>query len=165
MSSITKKSSYVRNMIFGAEDSLVSTVGVVFGIATANPAKGLIVLSGLLVIAVEALSMGAGAYLSEISEQELDENKENDKIIPIIDGLVMFLSYFFAGFIPLSPYFFLEPNTAKYISILFSVAALFFLGYLPTRRIKSAVRMAVVAGLAILLGFLIATLSKLYLGV
>jgi VIT1/CCC1 family predicted Fe2+/Mn2+ transporter len=153
--------SYIRNFIFGSEDSLVSTVGVVFGIATANPSKKMVILAGLIVIAVEASSMGAGAYLSEQSENEQSENEIKQN--PFMDGVIMGTSYFFAGFIPLVPYMIMEVSTAKYVSIGFSLIALFLLGYAPKKNLKSAIRMALVAGFAILLGFLIATGSNMYL--
>lgn len=153
------KSSYVRNMIFGAEDSLVSTVGVLFGVAAANSSRPSILLTGMLVIAVEALSMGVGAYLSETSEKEL-ENKEYSKE-PAVGGLFMFISYFVAGFIPLLPFIIVQNSNAKFVSVGVTLVALFMLGYIPQRKIRSAFRMLVVAGLAVLVGFLIATFFKI----
>ncbi|KKS14240.1 MAG: hypothetical protein UU72_C0051G0009 [candidate division WWE3 bacterium GW2011_GWB1_41_6] len=50
---------YFRNLLFGAEDSLVSTVGVLFGVASSSAyTQQQILVTGLIVIAVEALSMG-----------------------------------------------------------------------------------------------------------
>ncbi len=156
------KAGYFRNMIFGAEDSLVSTVGVLFGVASTSFNDGFILITGFLVVTVEALSMGAGAFLSEKSAQEFAEENETGEST-IIDGLVMFAAYFFAGFIPLLPYIFIPGASAKYFSILFSVIALFFLGFVPQRSFKSGVRMMVVAGLAIFAGFLIGSVSEKFL--
>lgn len=156
------KAGYFRNMIFGAEDSLVSTVGVLFGIASTSFNDGFILITGFLVVTVEALSMGAGAFLSEKSAQEFAEENETGEST-IIDGLVMFAAYFFAGFIPLLPYIFIPGTSAKYFSILFSIVALFFLGFIPQRSFKSGVRMMVVAGLAIFAGFLIGSMSEKFL--
>lgn len=148
------KPSYFRNIIFGAEDSLVSTVGVLFGIATAGTSQAAIMLTGILVISVEALSMGAGAFLSETSEKEFkqEENSEDPKI----GGVLMFFSYFIAGFIPLAPYLLLEASVARFASVGGSLAALFVLGFIPQKSFKGAVRMLVVAGMAVAVGFLIA---------
>ncbi|MFZ5425148.1 MAG: VIT1/CCC1 transporter family protein [Patescibacteria group bacterium] len=150
------KPSYLRNVIFGAEDSLVSTVGVLFGVSTALPNYETIVLTGFVVIAVEALSMGAGAYLSEIETEETLKTK-NDT--PVIDGLLMFVSYFFAGFIPLAPYVFFEIGYARLLSVALTIFSLFILGYIPQKSLKAAIRMAVVASLAVLIGFLIGNIS------
>lgn len=149
-------------MIFGAEDSLVSTVGVLFGIASTTSETGIMVLTGLVVIVVEAISMGAGAFLSETSSQEVNGMQE-EQGSTILDGVIMFLSYFIAGFIPLSPYLFIHVGYAKYISILCSLIALFFLGFIPQKRASSGIRMVVIAGIAIFMGFVIAHITEAYL--
>lgn len=64
----------VRELIFGLEDGMVSTLGVIVGIAAGTQSKAAVILSGCVVIAVEALSMAAGDYLSNKTEKEL-ENK------------------------------------------------------------------------------------------
>lgn len=150
------KASSVRNIIFGAEDSLVSTVGVLFGVATAYPDKTQILLTGLIIIFVEALSMGVGSFLSESSSEEIDKNltkREN----PTQDGIVMFLSYFISGFIILVPYLFLQTDAAKYTSLLLGIIALFVVGYLPAKNVKSAIRMVILGGLAVAVGFFVAS--------
>ncbi len=153
---------YFRNIIFGAEDSLVSTVGVLFGVASAGQATEAIVVTGLVVIVVESLSMGAGSYLTETSTHKLDaENKHTD--IPFVDGIIMFLSYFVFGFIPLVPYMLLPPETAKFASVIIALVTLFILGYVPTRSMRDACRMAIVAGFAVVFGYVIATVAEHYL--
>ncbi len=144
---------YFRNMIFGVEDSLVSTVGVLFGMAVAQIDKGTIFTTGLIIISVEALSMGVGSYLSEESAHELDGEKHKDK--PYIEGLIMFLSYYLAGFVPLTPYLFLDPLSARYVSLVCALGALFFLGYLPRKKTKAGIKMVVLAASAVLIGFLV----------
>ena len=145
----------LRNLIFGAEDSLVSTVGVLFGVASASYNKSSILLTGLIVVVVEALSMGAGAYLSESSALEADDSQD---LNPILDGIIMFFSYFLAGFIPLFPYMIMPVEQGKLASVGITLVALFVLGYLPQKRTRAGIRMAIVAGTAVLIGYLIATL-------
>lgn len=152
--------SYFRNMVFGAEDSLVSTVGVLFGVASASYDKTMILVTGLIVIVVEAISMGAGAFLSETSTQEVAGEEEGSTIM---DGIIMFASYFFAGFVPLTPYILFTGEFAKYMSIVFSLIGLFFLGFLPQKKPIAGFRMVIVAGLAIFFGYIIATFSEHYL--
>lgn len=147
---------YFRNIIFGAEDSFVSTVGVLFGLATAIEDKSTVILTGLIVIAVESLSMGVGSYLSEEEIHEAGVKEHTD--IPWVGGILMFIAYFLAGFVPLSPYYFYMPMEARFISVAVTLVALFFLGAIPTKSLKAGVRMLVVAGLAIFVGFLIGTL-------
>ncbi len=150
---------YFRNGVFGAEDSLVSTVGVLFGVSTAVQDKTTVLLTGIIVIAVEALSMGAGAFSTETSTQEIkDTAKPKEK--PWIDGLIMFLSYFITGILVLSPYLFLDLSTGKIVSVAIAVIALFLLGYLPNKKLKSGLRTVMVAGLAIIVGYLIGQLHN-----
>lgn len=72
-------SSVIREMVFGLEDGMVSTLGVVTGIAGATMDSFTVVLSGLVLIAVEALSMGVGEYASSRSKQEVWERKMRDE--------------------------------------------------------------------------------------
>ena len=51
------------------EDSLVSTVGLLSGVAVANVPMTTILLTGLILIFVEAISMAAGSFLSEYSAE------------------------------------------------------------------------------------------------
>lgn len=159
---IRKNPERFRNMVFGAEDSLVSTVGLLFGIASADTSKFYIVLTGIILIAVEAMSMGAGAYLSETSASEIDKKVSNRGAI--VDGIIMFFSYLLAGLIPLTPYLLLDGSLTRYVSAGASLVALFLLGYLPTRQLKSAIRMSVVAGMAVAIGFTVAFVANYYIG-
>lgn len=157
------KTSYVRNIVFGAEDSLVSTVGVLFGVATAYTSTSQILLTGLIIIFVEALSMGVGSFLSETSAEELDA-KSAKRENPIIDGILMFVSYFISGFIVLAPYVLINGSSAKYVSLLTTLVALLLLGYLPAKNPKSAIRMAILGSLAVIAGFLVANVFSPTLG-
>ena len=71
----TPRSSLIREAIFGLEDGMVSTMGAVTGIAVGTGNYFTVVLSGLVIIAVESISMSVGSYLSSKSEREIDERK------------------------------------------------------------------------------------------
>jgi hypothetical protein len=53
---------YTRNFIFGSEDSLVSTVGLLAGIVSAGIERKEIIISGIVLICVEAFSMSIGSF-------------------------------------------------------------------------------------------------------
>jgi VIT1/CCC1 family predicted Fe2+/Mn2+ transporter len=118
----------VRNLIFGAEDSLVSTVGLISGIAIAGVPRATILLSGVILIFVEAFSMAAGSFLSERGTEEIVERKDMPLRYPLLGGFIMFVSYFVSGFIPLLPYLLTDVALAFKISVFASLLALFFLG-------------------------------------
>ncbi len=65
----------VRDVVFGLEDSLVSTLGTVTGVAVGTQDVSLVVLSGIILIVVEAISMAAGSYLSSKSATELYQQR------------------------------------------------------------------------------------------
>ena len=71
----------VREVVFGLEDSLVSTLGTVSGIAVGSGDTYTVVLSGVVLVFVEAVSMAAGSYLSSKSASQLyDERARQDAI-------------------------------------------------------------------------------------
>lgn len=67
--------STIREVVFGMEDGMVSTFGAITGIAAATQDHFTIVLAGLVVIAVESISMSVGSYISSKSERAIDERK------------------------------------------------------------------------------------------
>lgn len=157
---------YVRNIIFGVEDSLVSTVGVLSGIAIANVPRTTILLMGVVYLFVEAFSMAVGSILSEHSVQEYQKKRELPLKKPILAGSIMFFSYFLAGFIPLSPYALAEVSSAFWASIIASFTALFVLGAVSARffkinQFREGLRMLVIGGIAIILGIVVGRFMRL----
>lgn len=151
---------FVRNFIFGVEDSLVSTVGLLSGVSIAGVSKTTIFLTGMVLIFVEALSMGAGSFLSENSAETYAKKSEVPVGTMIAGGLVMFFSYFFAGFVPLLPYILLDPEVAFWISIGISLVSLFVLGAVSARvshirLLPQALKMFIVGGSAIIIGVIV----------
>ena len=69
----------IRELVFGLEDGLVSTMGAVAGIAAGTDNGRIVILSGLVIIAVEALSMAAGSYLSNKSHRQMLEKRIDDE--------------------------------------------------------------------------------------
>lgn len=154
---------FARNFIFGVEDSLVSTVGLLAGVAVADVGRQTILLTGAVLIAVEALSMGVGSLLSESFTEEYVEGKRERDRHSMTGALIMFISYAIAGFIPLLPYILLEPNPAFYTSIAVSCVTLYLLGFLGaryfgSRGFRSGLRMFLLGGGAIGVGILVGRL-------
>lgn len=65
----------IREVVFGLEDSFVSTMGAVSGIAVGSGDMHAVLLAGSVLVAVEALSMAAGSYLSSKAATELYEER------------------------------------------------------------------------------------------
>jgi VIT1/CCC1 family predicted Fe2+/Mn2+ transporter len=152
--------SFIRNFVFGVEDGLVSTVGLLAGIAIAGVSQKTILLTGIVLIFVEAFSMAAGSLLSEHSVEDYTQRQEAPLKSSLGSGIVMFFSYFFAGFVPLFPYLLFERLTAFSLSIMVSLIALFALGVIGGRFSKTnfwrdGLQMAIIGGVAVVVGAVI----------
>ncbi len=75
----------LREIVFGMEDGMVSTLGAVTGIAVGSGNHYMIVLSGCVIIAVESISMGIGSYISNKSESDVDRRKLKEEKNEIAD--------------------------------------------------------------------------------
>jgi VIT1/CCC1 family predicted Fe2+/Mn2+ transporter len=64
----------IREIVFGAQDGLLTTLGIVTGMGGATVDRSTIVLTGMLALTVGALSMGVGEYLGGKAEREVVEN-------------------------------------------------------------------------------------------
>lgn len=151
---------YLRSFVFGVEDSLASTVGLLSGIAIAGVARETIVLSGIILVLVEAFSMAMGDFLSEYSSESYMRQAEVSSRRSFIAALIMFFSYLLAGLIPLFPYFILASESAVGFSIGLSLLSLFFLGVVGAKIsninvLKSGLRMFSVGGAAIFIGVVV----------
>ena len=156
---------YARNFIFGAEDSLVSTVGLLSGIAAADVPRATIALTGIILIFVEAFSMAAGSFLSEYSAEEYIKRTGVSVKYSLVAGAIMFFTYFFIGFIPLLPYTIFDTNTAMIVSIVLALISLCVLGLTSAKIFKtnlwrSSLRMFLIGGLAVGVGVMVGRLVK-----
>lgn len=147
---------YVRSILFGFEDSLVSTTGVIAGVSAGSHDPKVILLAAVVTIIVEALSMGAGQFLSERAVHEMDK-RHSDNLL--LGGFLMFTSYFVAGFIPLLPVFLFPFPVSIYISVGSALIGLFALGYIKgrvveTKPLRSGLEILLIGGAATFLGML-----------
>lgn len=157
----SKKNSeiLVRNFIFGVEDSLVSTVGLLSGIAVAGVEKREIFLTGVVLIFVEAFSMGIGSFLSEETAEELTSQKVKAGT-SALGATIMFVSYFVAGMIPLLPYVVTNLDSAFIFSNAFTLLSLFILGALSAKIykrpiLKIGIKLLIMGGFAVFVGILV----------
>lgn len=155
----------IRNFTFGVEDSLVSTVGLLAGIAVAGVPASTIFLTGFVLIFVEAFSMGVGSLLSEQSVEEYQMKTEANWAQPTFAAVIMFFSYVIAGLIPLLPYALKVFTNPVAWSIGFTLIALFLLGVLNSRLSKikfwkNGLITLVMGGLAIGVGVVVGQIAE-----
>ena len=68
--------SFLREIVFGANDGLVSNVALVAGIAGGTDDPKIILLGGIAGLVAGAISMALGAYVSSKSEREFRDSEE-----------------------------------------------------------------------------------------
>jgi vacuolar iron transporter family protein len=62
---------FLRDLIFGLNDGVVSNFSLIAGVAGANPSHGVVLLAGVAGLIAGSVSMAAGAYLSNKAQREV----------------------------------------------------------------------------------------------
>lgn len=156
---------YLRSIIFGFQDSLVSTTGVIAGVSAGTNHKELVILAGIVTITVESLSMGAGQYMSEKAVHQMDKTgKHTDNLY--IGGVLMAFSYFLGGLVPLAPIIIFNLPLSVTLSVFFALLGLFILGFIKAKIVKvnpfkSAVEIFILGGVATLIGLIVGKIFKI----
>lgn len=154
---------YLRTVIFGINDSLVSTVGLLAGISVAGVPRATLALTGIVYAFVEGFSMASGEFLSEESAEEYVSKSNVNSRSSVISAIIMFLSFVFASLVPLLPYLIFTGWTALIVSIVASVLALFVVGMVSARFSRlpflwRGARMALLGGAAIVMGVVVGSI-------
>lgn len=155
---------YLRSVIFGFQDALVSTTGVIVGVAAGAGDRNVVILAGVVTIIVEALSMGVGQYMSEKSVHQMDKTGRHTDNLFIV-GILMFLSYFLGGLIPLAPVILMPLPLASTFTILFALTGLLVLGFVKAKLVKvdpfkSALEMFLLGGATTAIGLIVGNFLK-----
>jgi len=61
----------IRELVFGVQDGLISTVGLLAGVQGATESTAVVIITGLTAMFSGAISMAAGSYLSSSAQQEI----------------------------------------------------------------------------------------------
>jgi VIT1/CCC1 family predicted Fe2+/Mn2+ transporter len=80
---MAKRSNWLRAAVLGANDGIVSTAGLVVGVAGATDSKIIILTAGLAGIVSGALSMAAGEYVSVSTQRDIEKSllqKEREEL-------------------------------------------------------------------------------------
>lgn len=130
---------FVRNLIYGLEDSLVSTTGLLAGITFAGLPNNYVVIAGIILILIEALSMGFGSMISEESFLITAKTKYTTGQV-LFYAVTMFISYVVAGVVVLIPYILNLKHHYAY-SIGTAIILLFVLIYIIQKNLVKALVM------------------------
>lgn len=163
-----KAGKYIGDLVYGANDGIITTFAIVAGVAGANLSPSVVIILGISNVLADGFSMASSNYLARKSEKDYLANigKENEEVHdPIKNATATFLAFIFAGLIPLLPYMLgIKENTFNY-AILSTSLILFIVGSLRAKVtgmnwLKAGIEMlfvgALAAGVAYLIGDVLA---------
>lgn len=155
---------YLRSLMFGLQDGIVSTTGVVVGVSTGVSEKAIIVLVALVAVTVEASSMAAGQYSSEKAVHQMDKTgKHTDNLY--IGALIMFIAYLMGGAFSIIPIVVFDQPGARILAIASAFFGLFIIGYIKGhlvehKPLRSAIELFIIGSVATTVGIVVGYLFK-----
>lgn len=170
---------FLRDIVFGVHDALLTNIGIVTGFVAALQDSKLIIIAALIDVFISAFAMAFGTYLSRTSESEYLERRlekeshadlQDSLANPITAGIVMWATYVVAGMIPLIPFFMpISTVEAMRYGVVLALFVFFGVGMLKgiitrTSAVKSGLQFLSFGGFAAVIGYLIGTYGQQFLG-
>ncbi len=129
---------YIRDIVYAANDGVVTTFAVVAGVQGARLAPLVVLTLGFANLAADGLSMAVGNYLGIKSERAVEQGEAFQEWEESVHALrhagVTWTAFVIGGLMPLLPYMLGTPQSvANLTSIGLSGAALFGVGAARTR--------------------------------
>ncbi len=98
--SIGNRLNWLRAGVLGANDGIVSTAGIVVGVAGATTDRGSIAIAGVAAVVAGAISMAAGEYVSVSTQRDSEKallDKESRELVEEPDEELAELAGIYAG--------------------------------------------------------------------
>lgn len=67
--------NWLRAGVLGANDGVVSTAAIIFGVAGASATHGTVMIAGIAAVAAGAMSMAVGEYVSVSTQRDLEQSE------------------------------------------------------------------------------------------
>ena len=121
---------YIRDLIYGANDGLITTFAVVAGVSGGALSSAAVIIIGVANLVADGLSMGVGNYLSIRSDESARaaQGLVEEEASPARHGMATLLAFVAAGTIPLMPYVLPAVDHRATFSIVMTFSALFAIG-------------------------------------
>lgn len=126
---------YIGDLVYGANDGIITTFAVVAGVAGANLSTSVVIILGIANLLADGFSMATSNYLARKSEKEYRDSLTeiiSEKENPIKNAVVTFFAFILAGSIPLIPYILGLKQDMFLLAIFSTSIALFTVGSLRT---------------------------------
>lgn len=157
--SVDVKATFASNFVFGAQDAIISTVGLAIGLAAGGASKKAILTSLLLSTLVGGVSMGVSTFMAA---DVADEIKHADKQVrkeSIESAIILLLAELIGAATIIAPFALSsDPQRAAKIAAPLAVVVLGMVGFLSAWYGKANVwlgfaKSATVGGIAIAVGY------------
>jgi VIT1/CCC1 family predicted Fe2+/Mn2+ transporter len=122
---------YVRDLVYGANDGIITTFAVVAGVAGAALAERVVLIIGVANLLADGFSMAVGNYQSIRSHEGVRRAQDlpEEESEPARHAFATFLAFVAAGALPLLPYVApAEPNVRFPAAVALTGIALFLVG-------------------------------------
>jgi VIT1/CCC1 family predicted Fe2+/Mn2+ transporter len=149
---------YLPDLIYGANDGLVTTLAIISGVVGASLSNRVILILGFANLLADGFSMGASNVLARRSESEAE-------LAPLWvttrHGIATFFGFLIAGFVPLIPYLAFPFTPGRFeLAVVMALITLFIVGASRasfTRRspFQAGMEMLLIGALAAGLAYLI----------
>jgi VIT1/CCC1 family predicted Fe2+/Mn2+ transporter len=121
---------YIRDLVYGANDGIITTFAVVAGVAGGSLSHAAVLVIGAANLAADGVAMGVGNLLAIRAHESARaaDNLPEEEAYPWKHGAATLVAFIGAGSLPLVPY--LLPMTEGHLgwSAAFAMASLFGVG-------------------------------------
>jgi VIT1/CCC1 family predicted Fe2+/Mn2+ transporter len=155
---------YFPDLVYGANDGIITTFAVVSGVTGADLSERVILILGFANLVADGWSMGASNFLSRRSYAEAQERADRPEAAR--HGAATMVGFISAGVVPLIAYLVPIPDEQRFpLAIVLTLATLFVVGAsrsLVTKAgwIRSGLEMLLVGSLAAAVAYGIGALAS-----
>ncbi|HEY4518540.1 MAG TPA: VIT1/CCC1 transporter family protein [Candidatus Paceibacterota bacterium] len=163
---------YIKEIVYGANDGVVTTFAVIAGVAGADLSTSIVLIIGFANIFADGFSMAASDYLGTKSECEAKEGTvaECEPAHIWRSAWYTFWAFAVAGVVPLIPYLLgMSVTGAWRLSVATTVVGLFLVGamrshYTKKHFVTSGLEVLLVGGAAAVIAYFVGAFLKGLIG-
>lgn len=121
---------YLKDLVYGANDGIITTFAVVAGVAGAQLEARVVLILGFANLLADGFSMGASSFLAIRSDEavRLISGREVGEPFPTRHSAATFVAFVVAGVVPLFSYVVTMGRDPFLMAIVLTLATLFVVG-------------------------------------
>jgi VIT1/CCC1 family predicted Fe2+/Mn2+ transporter len=157
---------YLPDLVYGANDGIITTFAVVSGVVGADLSRTIIIILGFANLFADGISMGASNYLARRSTAELEVRASREDAFRHASATIV--AFVLAGLVPLVAYLLPLPSDSRFIAaVILTAATLFSVGAARSfvtglSPLRSGLEMLLIGALAAVAAYLIGAFASLF---